>query len=193
MNTSITQKGIKAGGKVVGQDDNSVHIENAFIGAGKTISRLKKLLASFWHEYSNNIQFKNEVDELQYYKDQVDSGPIEGLEAKLIAGGRGGAVAEATKKKEIFARKLSKLKYYKSAQLVFVYLLGRTEETFKSEIHPMIASGADRAEIDSAIMAKIVEPILDELEGDEMLTSYILPYGMLYYLTGNCHIKWHAP
>lgn len=60
---------------------------------------------------------------------------------------------------------------------------------------PLINKGASKDEIFMAVLEKVVNPVLDliniEGENDDVL-NYTLEdvFGMVYYLTGKCHINW---
>jgi hypothetical protein len=194
MNSTVTQQDITSNGDVIARDKKigqQIFANQVFIEPEKNVARLRRLLEKFRTEYEEDIQFRNEIDELTYYTAQQDSDGVIGLENKLKAGGREDIVNEAIQKKEIFARKLNNLRYYKSAQQIFVYLLGKIETVFKAVVRPMILSNAPWELVDQTILAQIYEPLLTELDGDEQLTNYLLMEGMLYYLTGTCHLKWH--
>lgn len=192
MSTKTSQKNITAT-NVAARDliEQQINADKVFFAPSQKAGRLQSLLQKFRYEYENNLQFREEIDELTYFRAQRDSDGVVGLENKLKAGERSDLIDEALEKKELFARKLGTLRHFKSAQRIFAYCLGRTEIIFKTEIGPMIQNGSSHQEIDNAILTKIYDPLLDELEGDEELTNYLLVQGMLFYLTGTCHVKWH--
>jgi hypothetical protein len=60
------------------------------------------------------------------------------------------------------------------------------------EIYPRVCNNEDPVLINSLISEKVINPLIVEL-GDNLFD--FTPddvQGMLYFLTGNCHIKWTA-
>jgi hypothetical protein len=54
----------------------------------------------------------------------------------------------------------------------------------------MIALNADLTEIKRAVQHEIIDPI-EAMLGENVLDLYADEInGMLYFLTGNCHIRW---
>jgi hypothetical protein len=66
---------------------------------------------------------------------------------------------------------------------------------FEVHIEPLIISGEAKEDIIKEIAIKVVSPVLDiintEGEKDEYLNYNVEDiWGMIYYLTGRCHINW---
>ena len=49
----------------------------------------------------------------------------------------------------------------------------------------------EKPQIDSALYDNVVETVFNELDENVLLLNYQELIGAVYYLTGNCHIKWH--
>jgi hypothetical protein len=62
---------------------------------------------------------------------------------------------------------------------------------FENEIKPLLQKGEDEQLINSMINERLVKPLIAEL--DENLLGFTAHdiNGMLYFLTGNCHLKWN--
>jgi hypothetical protein len=71
-----------------------------------------------------------------------------------------------------------------------VHLLALVESYFENEIRPQISLGKTSEEIKTLIQQLIVIPLLLELEENLLGFNASDINGMLYFLTGNCHIKW---
>lgn len=155
------------------------------------ISRMGKLIEKFKQEYANDIRFNSMVEKLQEYCDKVDSdGGIIGVEEKLNAGDFQAFVKFAIETKEKFAKKLAKYTHFESAQQIFVYILADVYSRFNNYIDPMIKRKASESEIKAAIQEKIIDPITSMLEENVLELCADEINGTLYFLTGNCHIKW---
>jgi hypothetical protein len=151
--------------------------------------KLKDLFEKFEHEKKNNIQLNEIIDDLLHYttpKAEI----VVGLEAKLRAANRDGQIEFAKEVKEKYAKKLTKYQFFMSAQKINVYLLGLVWTYFMQAVYPMICNGESEEKINSAINSLIIEPLLEALDGDTMEFNPPEIFGMIYFLTGNCHIKW---
>ncbi len=186
-----TQKDIeiKGTGKVVGGDDNSSnHIHNY-----NKETKLSKLFDRLRDVYNNNNQIDDVHDDLQRYlldRDQV------GLEQKLIDGHLSHLFDDAVWLKEQYNKKLTKYVFYEPAQYIHAYLLAIIIEKFRNLIYPLFRIGCEEVEILKTISREINEPILkiisEEGCNDVMGLNSTDIDGMIYFLTGRCHIRWKS-
>lgn len=152
--------------------------------------KLSALFAKLELEYENDNQFTETLEEL----DRLTSPKVDkviGLEEKLKLGNRSDLYEYALEVKELYAKRLVRYQLYRSAQKVNIYLLALTITYFKHHIAPLIQSGSSDAFVDRAIANEIINPLMSMLE-DDMIIDFNSEHitGMLYYLTGNCHINW---
>jgi hypothetical protein len=49
----------------------------------------------------------------------------------------------------------------------------------------------DAVVIQRALVDSVITPIEDVLGENPLLLDAVEVMGMIYYLTGNCHIRWH--
>jgi hypothetical protein len=190
-NNLVRQSGNNAGENIVGRDyvDNS--ITNHYPELGK-FARLKELYSLFEKEKENNNEFKEFIEELQRYRTPKNE-VVQGLTAKLIDGNRMNVIEFAEEVKDLYTRKLYANALYKSAQEINVFFLGLVWEYFTYSVYPLVCNDASEQEIGQAITQHISTPLQAALEGNTLgLTSTDIN-GMLYFLTGNCHIKWIKP
>ena len=61
---------------------------------------------------------------------------------------------------------------------------------FEHKIRPLIDAGFSNAEIDEATFDKLIEPIHQAIVRYSDIATTEDVSGMLYYLTGKCHIVW---
>lgn len=174
-------------GKLVGRDDNSTN----FITSYERSIYLEKLYEEFQKEKETCPELKGLCADLDYLNSQVENDKVIGLEEKLRAGGRERILDYATRMKEKFHKKLILTSQYSNAaQDVNVYILSKVQRGFMMDVYTLICNNESEAKIDSMIDEKIIQPVKAELginlfkydEGDIM--------GMIFFLTGNCHIKW---
>ena len=160
-------------------------------------SSMATLLDRLEQERKADARFDRLIDELQHFCDSVDSEELIGLETKLERGERPDLILKATKEKELFAKRLAQHQHWQSAQEIYAYMLGRVRDRFESSIAPLLAQSTSHTEIDAAIISDVIEPCLKELQGNDLAINTTHLRGMMYFLTGNCFLKWerslHAP
>lgn len=161
----------------------------SFARSKETINYMTTLLKKFKEESDGNVQLSTFIEDFDYYQSPY-KGDVAGLEQKLRDGGREDFISYALKTKERFHKKLIKYQFFESAQKINVHLLALVESYFENEICPKIHNGQSSEEIKTLIQELIVNPLLNELEENLLGFNAADINGMLYFLTGNCHIKW---
>jgi len=115
---------------------------------------------------------------------------IVGLENKLKKGSRHDLIDDAIYFKNQFEQKLARNQMFESEQKVLVQALAYICTSFNRKVLPMIREERSISDIDSAINSEIVEETHKAIvQYNEVYTSQMVE-GMLYYLTGKCHILW---
>lgn len=189
-----TMKDIEIGGdgKLVGRDDNSVNLNSTTINHSPSKTKLSILFDRLKEQFEQEEQTEEVSDELNYYITEKD---VIGLEQKLIDGNLSYLYEDASELKDAYTRKLYKYQLYDSAQEIHVFILGIICEKFRNLVYPLIIKGIDQAIISETISIKIVDPImkiiLEQGCNDIMGLSSKDIDGMIYFLTGRCHIKWN--
>lgn len=154
-------------------------------------SQLERLYIKLEEEKKNSESFTDIVNELLHYQNYAKNTPIIGLEKKLENGHRLKYLEFAEISKEKFAKKILINEHSESAQLIYAFLLAKVYTSFQTNIYTRINEGHPEAFINQLITETIIKP-LEELLGDNLLRIYDDEiYGMVYFLTDNCHIKWN--
>lgn len=180
------QENINAGGDVAG--GNIIHNYPEKVTWYQ--SKFRKLAI----EIEQDKRYEKTIDDLVYYNTVLD-GSL-GLEQKLQDGGCSEAeINHAIRQKLKFAKKQEKYKYYQSAQYINSHLFAEILLKFNDCVRPLICSQADKVEILKAVSNNVIAPILDKLNTEGADDDYLCydaedVYGMVYYLTGICHINW---
>ena len=164
-----------------------------YISIGNSRSRLSATFERLEQEILNNTR-KEVIDELLMYTTKLDG--TKGLEEKLQDGGfQKMFIQKAIIQKEMYAKRATKYECYPAAQKIILSLFARIKNEFDIKIYPMISKGADVSSIMQEVHKQIVSPILQMIEtngaNDQSLyfnMDHI--YGMIYYLTGMCHLNW---
>jgi hypothetical protein len=179
----------QAGVNVIGGDnygDTHINTENKK-------SPLREMIESLKEDCHNDPNFSGYIDELQHHitpkiNNQKD------LATKLKDSGRDedDYIEDAELLKELFAKKLLRNNLSPSAQLAYAHLLAKIKSIFVLKIKPAIQEGKSIGEIDEKVFEKIVKDIYADVCGTKLDHTMDGVRGMLYFLTGNCHISWAA-
>ncbi len=154
--------------------------------------KMKSLIEAYKQEQLENKEFNQVLEELEMYLNPVESElqNIIGLEKKLIDGHFEEQIDFAMRVKDLFYRKVERNRLSESAQKIFLYILADVFTKFHSTIFPLICNNTSH----DIIMKKIDEEIINVISqklGENVLDIYTDSiFGMIYFLTGNCHIKW---
>ena len=154
------------------------------------LSHMSRLTELFKEEQANNITTQEIIPKLQHYNSVVDiDSKVVGLEEKLRLGGFESDIVTAQVMKEMCAKKLTEFQFSPSAQKVFCILLAEIYTKFIFNVSPVLET-AEKHEVMSIIETRVIGPVQDIL-GENVLEIYSDELvGMLYFLTGNCHLKW---
>ncbi|PPK74963.1 hypothetical protein B0F87_107206 [Methylobacter tundripaludum] len=178
---------------VVGRDDNrkiynTIYNQSIIYREDQT---LKKLLNEHELEKQKNPKYQEFSDELNNFFKQKTENKLRDLTQKLVDGDRENFVSVALEAKERVTKKIYKFSLYTSAQEVYTHLLTNIRTTFKHSIESKIKSGKfDIFEIDDLVKNIIIEPFYQTVQGSSLYIDLDELYGLLYLLTGNCHIEW---
>lgn len=157
------------------------------------VSRLAQRFLNLKEEITNQVRFEQFIDDLKEYNTLLDG---KSMTEKLIDGGFSETeIKRANRYNLIYLKKAEKNRFYESAQKIDVEIFGIMVMNFETYVEPLITKGAEKEEINATVTEKVINPILDKLNTDGGNDSH-LNYtatdirGMLYFLTGKCHINW---
>lgn len=191
-NNKVVQSNIEAN-KVIGRDDNSTthnHFYNRTVNYREDLV-LKRLLDEHDLEKKNNPDYQQFSDDLNNFFKLKQVKNLRDLNKKLIDGNRENLIDIAMESKERVTKKIHKFALYKSAQDIYTYLLINIRSAFKHYVESRIKSGRfEIFEIDDIVRYEIIEPFFSNVQGSKLYIDIDELYGILYLLTGNCHIEW---
>lgn len=134
---------------------------------------------------SNNV-FSHK---LMHYLAVPTDGDVRGLEAKLRDSGRLDMLHFAMREKEAAVKMLMRYQSSRSAQRVFTILLDELHTIYILTVTPIIESGGDRAAVDEKISNAL--QVIKSMLGENFLEFTVKDLlGLLFFLAGNCHIRW---
>lgn len=179
-------------GKDVHTQLNAANIEGDVYFGRKT--RFSKRFEKLNKEVASNEKYEGIMESLKHYLTKLDG--ID-MPTKLQDGGfTESEIIKASRRKEKFAKRLEKNLFFESAQWIDSQIFAKIIINFETYIEiPLINNGASKDEILKALVEKVINPVLEliniEGENDEILNYTIEDiFGMVYYLTGKCHINW---
>lgn len=114
------------------------------------------------------------------------------LAQKLDDGGRANEKNDAQRMKERFAMSLHRHSAQASALGRYVRLMSDIERRFKRHIQPSIDAGASIAQVNQLVQHSVIDPAVANQLLESIDVTVTLVESALYYLTGNCHVRWDA-
>lgn len=176
-----------------GSYNPNAHEVNHYHYASAAGSRMDSYFQSLMQEIESHV--KAEVlEELKEYTTKLDG--TKDVEEKLTDGGfRPSRIEEAKRMKEMYAKKAMQYDCYPSAQKIILYLFAQIKHEFNTSIFPLIEDGESLRTVMEQLRTKIVRPIMQSLDANGAHDRYLNftddhIYGMIYYLTGMCHLNW---
>ncbi|TNI45678.1 ABC-three component system protein [Aeromonas veronii] len=150
---------------------------------------LIRLYEQFRVEQSNQTTCTSFSAKLQHYLTEITDSEVRGLDLKLKESGREDMIFFAQGLKEVATKQIMQYQTSPSAQKIYTIILDELHTKFMLTVRPQIQADASRMVIDLAI-----ENILDKVRnmlGENALELTVKDLlGFLYFLGGNCHIRW---
>lgn len=128
-------------------------------------------------------------EKLEHYMAARTEGDVRGLEAKLLEANRSDQLNDAKDLKERAFKSIMKFQTSRTAQRVYTIVLTELHASFTLTVTPVIQQGADRITVDQCINA-VIQSAKNMLGENVLEFDSIDLLGLLYYLGGNCHIRW---
>ncbi len=151
---------------------------------------LANLLNRYKAEVRDATYIGQIIDDIVYYNSTKDTEVI-GLEAKLDQGNRSHVFFYAEEAKDRFHKRLLKFQFSESASKINSYLLAQIVSNFQRFVYPRICDGSSSTEIDGLVLLHVVKEVEALQVGETPLDCDRFDIdGMIYFLTGNCHINW---
>lgn len=151
---------------------------------------LEKAIKSIQEAISDSPELEGIIEELAEYTTDRPGREIIGVEAKLENGGREDLIENAIYLKNKFERKIAKKQLSRVEQHVYAHVLAVIQTNFNQYIRPLILNGRSKDEIDAAVHEQVYEPIYKAIVGFDVSITMLHVSGMLYFLTGKCHLVW---
>lgn len=168
-----------------------VHIHQQVGGQN---SRMASWFRKLKEEIDHDDKLQKKMADIMRYRTKLPH--TLGLKRKLQDGGYNKtAIDKACRLKQGYAKKATKYQYYEMANRIDDYLFAILSNRFDDYVYPLIVNQRPLADIKQAVSDQVIIPVMKELNEngeDDIYLCYTTDdiLGMLYYLTGNCHINW---
>lgn len=185
----IVVKDSEVYGSVVGGDQ---HNATYIVAAAPDPYAIKAGLDRIGALSAGDEEFEDFVELFRSYLSDRVGRPVIGLEQKLINGNRDDLVEDAIEHKDRFAKIAAKAQLSPRRQYIYFYILQKIKASFDGQVRPLLKAGVKPDDIDQVIYHNIVNSIFSEVSGVDISIDQYLIYGMLYFLTGKCHLTWEV-
>lgn len=178
--------------KEISYSDSAGHKGNNYLGDfyEASTSALEKVIQKIISVAEDNQELVDIIEDLTEYITAHPSREIIGLERKLSNGNREDLISNAVALKNKFARRVAKSQMSLTEQKVYVQILSHILISFNQYIRPRIIENALNSEIDKLVFEHIIEPAHKAIIDFDDSTTKESILGMLYFLTGKCHLIW---
>lgn len=156
-------------------------------------SKWQKRFEKLQEEVRNDERYESFIENFREYNTIKDG---IGLEQKLIdAGFNETEIMRALNFKEKYSKRVVRGEMFQTQQEIDVEIFSLVDNNFYTYVFPKILKNDPKLDILIQLRENVVQPILDILnregESDNFLNYNINDiYGMVYFLTGKCHLNW---
>ncbi|HCL4010022.1 ABC-three component system protein [Pseudomonas aeruginosa] len=186
--TSVRLVNSSVDGNVVGGDNYEITI----LPSAPNPEILKGAIKQLETFCEQDEEFADFLERFDHYTSDRSGRPVIGLEAKLRNGNREDLIESAIEQKDRFVKRISRGQLASRRQYVYYYILQKLDTQFHVQIVPLLKIGTPPHAIDAAIYSEIVSTVHSEVLQVDPSIDMQLIYGMLYFLTGKCHLVWEA-
>lgn len=191
MYTNTNQNGntVKAEDvKFVGRDDNSTHLTFTTSDTTQTIAIMYLRILENEDAFLDNETYQETKNSLFRY--MTPKSKIKSLEEKLKESDREELIEDALELKEDTVKFITMYEASSASQYILVHILSTIASKHKAYVIPAIKTGKPRDAIDAIIDNMVIGSALKIIDGTNKSITSERMYGLMYYLAGNCHIKW---
>ncbi|MCZ2085750.1 MAG: hypothetical protein LC112_15890 [Flavobacteriales bacterium] len=182
----------------VGNYNNDINQQNNFANIKGDVrltpkTRWQKRFEKLQEEVKNDDRYESFIEDFNTYNTIQDG---IGLEKKLFdAGFTQREILKALKFKEKYAKRVVMGEMFHAQQEIDVEIFSIIDNNFEIYVFQKILDNCEKSTILECLMEKVVQPILvilnKEGEFDDFLNYTANDiYGMIYFLTGKCHLNW---
>ncbi|MGB3431736.1 ABC-three component system protein [Achromobacter sp.] len=153
---------------------------------------MAKLVEQYLAETRADQTLSAWTEKLEHFLTNETSPDIRGLEEKLLASGRDDLLTVARMRKQSAYKAIMRQQGSKSAQTIYTFLMAEIVVNFEQSVLPLIQAGAERGVVDAAMLDNVISPSLRMLESNPLMLDKMDIQGLVYFLAGNCYVRWDA-
>lgn len=174
----------------VHQQTNITNVENLHI-TPKT--RWQKHFEELKRQVENDDRYATFIDDFKEYNTAKEG---IGLEKKLVDGNfTETEINRALSQKEKYAKRLVMGEMFLAQQIIDVEIFSIIENNFYTYVFPLIIENYHKKDILATLNEKVIQHILEILNKEGAEDDYLNYnandiFGMVYFLTGKCHLNW---
>ena len=179
-------------------NNNSVH-QQTNIGNVENLNltpktRWQKYFEELNRQVENDERYATFIDDFKEYNTTI-KGNIS-LEQKLIDGKFNKTeIDRALRLKERYAKRVAKNEMFLAQQKIDVEIFSIIDNGFYTYVYPLILENQSKKYILEILNEKVIQPILEILNKEGAEDNYLDYnandiFGMVYFLTGKCHLNW---
>ncbi|TSE03528.1 ABC-three component system protein [Aquimarina algiphila] len=174
----------------------SMHINKPVLNLHNTSVRDKyseylQLVEEFEKEVNEgNTSLIGFIEKIQHYTSNIDTEVI-GLHEKLRRAGYEKQYKRVNYLKEKYSKLYSENELSLATQKIHAHILAKIWTLFLTYVNPAIDEGYSKTQISAIMNEQVIKPVEEIITQKNVLnldSSDIV--GMIYFLTGNCHINW---
>jgi hypothetical protein len=178
------QSNNQVAGSLAGRDN----ITNNFFANPQSTSPFARLYQDLRNSNSSDPQTSAMSETLLHYTTQTSD--IRSLETKLTDSDRVDFIMDAQQLKQLAAKKIMKWETSVVAQEILAQILAMLWSNFSMKVRPAIQAGASREIVDQLVQDSVIVPTYVLLGDNDLNINQMDLHGFLFFLGGNCHIRW---
>lgn len=174
------------------QGDFAARDVNKNYYAARERTAMARLVEQYLAETQADRTLSTWTEKLEHFLSNATSSDIRGLEEKLKASGRSDQLQVALVRKQSAYKAIMRQQGSKSAQTIYTFLLAEIVVNFEQSVLPLVQAKASREVVDTAMLEKVISPALQMLEDNPLMLNKLDIQGLVYFLAGNCYVRWDA-
>jgi hypothetical protein len=160
--------------------------------AAREPTAMSRLVEQYLAETLADQNLSKWAEKLEHFLSNATNPDIRGLEEKLNVSGRADLVKTALSRKQSAYKAIMRQQGSKSAQSIYTFLMSEIVVNFEQSVLPIVQANASRELVDAAMLEKVIEPALQMLESNPLALDKLDIQGLVYFLAGNCYVRWDA-
>lgn len=151
---------------------------------------MTKLVEQYLAEILADKTLTHWTEKLEHFMSNVVNSDIRSLEEKLTAAGREDLVKAALLRKQSAYKAIMKQQGSRSAQTIYTFLMAEIVVNFEQSVLPLVQAREPRGVVDAAMLQNVISPALAMLEQNPLMLDKMDIQSLVYFLAGNCYIRW---